>query len=294
MRAGIPLIPGANSAGGGLSILNEYEYSTSDTYTKNDDAKLIEVICFGGGAGGCSGTNGNTVSSSIGGNGGWVQRFLFNASDVSATETITVGAGGAGGVGNAQVGSAGGDSSFGNKLTARGAGAPTAANANPSTMNGTFFTLPNGVHGEVQNPGIGKSGAGTSAEQGVPFLIAGGGGGGGPVNNTLAGNGGGIATWMFLNSYFNDNDILHSQTYEGYPQGGLVTADGGAGPNGGDGSPGSGIPGAGGGGGTRNGNHAGGTGGYPSGGGGAGGTGNGTNGNGGPGGGGCVFVREWG
>lgn len=110
------------TAGGGGSV-DIQEFTTSGTWFKPADAKVIVVEVVGGGGGGGSGAN-NSNQSQAGGSGGAgamrVVRTLF-ASDVSTSEIVTVGAGGAGGTGltligqnrNGKDGTAGEESSFG-------------------------------------------------------------------------------------------------------------------------------------------------------------------------------------
>lgn len=98
------------------------EYTTDDTWTKPTGAVTVEVICVGAGGGGGGASLQNT-SGGAGGGGGAVSLGIFNAADLGATETITVGVGGSGGTANPGVnGSNGTASSFGTWLTAGGGG----------------------------------------------------------------------------------------------------------------------------------------------------------------------------
>lgn len=87
-------------------------YTSSGTFAKADypDARLFVARVQAGGGGGGGFPSGTARASSSGGGGGYVIR-AFEPASLSASVTVTVGAGGAGSTGN---GSAGGQSSFGN------------------------------------------------------------------------------------------------------------------------------------------------------------------------------------
>lgn len=91
---------------------------TKATYTGFKAAK-VRMVGGGGGGGGAEATSGTQLSAGSGGGGGaYAESFLLDAV-IPSSVTVTVGAGGAGGVG-AVVGSAGGTSSFGALVTAGG------------------------------------------------------------------------------------------------------------------------------------------------------------------------------
>jgi hypothetical protein len=111
-----------SSGGGGTLSYTLKEYDASDTWTKPDGLIGIELIVVGSGGGGSSGSRRATGVASragCGGAGGGVLCMYIPASSLSATETITIGAGGAGGTAvtaddTAGVdGTAGGNTSFG-------------------------------------------------------------------------------------------------------------------------------------------------------------------------------------
>ena len=86
-----------------------------------------------GGGGGGEATSGSSNSVGGGGGGGYKQKW-FSASELGATETITIGVGGSAGVaapGTFADGGHGGNTTFGSHLTAYGGeGGGVAANNN--------------------------------------------------------------------------------------------------------------------------------------------------------------------
>src|SRR3990167_5666210 len=85
-------------------------FTGSGTWTKPSGIKGAHVVAIGAGGGG-----GDTAVGNGGGGGGSMVEAVFDAADLSATETITIGAGGA-------EATAGGNSTFGSKLTGYGGG----------------------------------------------------------------------------------------------------------------------------------------------------------------------------
>lgn len=114
--------------------------TASETYTPSAKVKSIEfeLIGGGGGSGGCSTTGGAQVSSGGGGGGGGYVRHT--TSTIAASYTITIGAGGTGGVAGDNDGTAGGDTivtdgaSF--TLTASGGGLGQGAAAAENATGG--------------------------------------------------------------------------------------------------------------------------------------------------------------
>lgn len=84
------------------------EYTSSGTWTKDDDCLLVYAEVIGGGGGGSSGAKGATLSvGGSGGGGAGQQTGWLKATDLPATLTVTVGAGGAGGLGQTASDTAG-------------------------------------------------------------------------------------------------------------------------------------------------------------------------------------------
>jgi hypothetical protein len=115
------------------SVVSYVEFTASGTYTKPGGARFIFVEAIGGGG---SGGRGSTDGS--GGGGGGFNCELFRASDVGATVTVTIGAGGAArpaGSGTSN-GAAGGNTTFGSLVTAPGGEGGFAATTDENSKGG--------------------------------------------------------------------------------------------------------------------------------------------------------------
>ncbi len=116
---GSPPSWGANAA---FQSVNTQVFTGNGTYTPTSGMKycIIEVMGGGGGGGGCSSTGGATVGASGGGGAGGYSRKTVTAATIGASQSVTVGAGGAaGGVGNT-TGTTGGTTSVGAIISATG------------------------------------------------------------------------------------------------------------------------------------------------------------------------------
>jgi hypothetical protein len=104
---------------------NYQSFTASGTWTKPTNLSGTEMVVVqlwgaGGGGGSCKNASGG---SGGGGGGGAFVEARFRASDLSATETVTIGAGGIAGVGaTPTAGGVGGNTTFGSRLTAYGGG----------------------------------------------------------------------------------------------------------------------------------------------------------------------------
>ncbi|WP_243061127.1 hypothetical protein [Nocardioides sp. SR21] len=162
-------------------------YDSSVTWTKPTGPAMFLVEVWSGGGGGAN--PGSTGAAGGGGGGGYRARW-FRTADLGATESITIGVGGAGGIisGTSPTnGSAGGTTSFGSHISVTGGkgGAGTGVNTTVSGGDG------GGVSG-------GKGGQGATSALAGSSTWGGGGGGSGrndgshiPGNSECGGGGGG-------------------------------------------------------------------------------------------------------
>lgn len=181
--AGNVTVAGTLTANGGVAgdiaaTASSTTWTTSGTYTKSSGATLVYVRAWGGGG---SGENDDGTAGSGGGGGGEYIEMWFEASDLGATETITIGAGGAS-VTSAGNGNNGGDTTFGSLLTANGGlGGTDSTNDGLGGAGGNTHGSLNTLWGAGGTTGTGGSGFYSGA-------------GGGGVNATSQGNGG-ASTW---------------------------------------------------------------------------------------------------
>ncbi len=268
----------ANSSSG----VDIQEFTTPGSYTwvKPVGARFVEVLMYGGGGGGGSGRRrGALVAASItGGSGGAAGSRMdlrLPASALSSTETVVVGAGGAGGAPqtvdntNGITGSFGGDSTFAT-LVARGGGTGFGGIvfAGTAVSGGLSF---NSIEA-VSQSGSDYTAAGGASNSGTSFAGSAGGlrGGGGAGGAGLV-SGGGSTNTAFSGGLGGTALTTGSTTTGG---GGAGGSAGGNGSNGADSISGNWTGGSGGGGGssfTLANAGAGGNGGFPGGGGGGGG-----------------------
>ena len=110
-------------------------FNTSGTWTKPVGyvaTARVYVQVWGGGASGSR--NSVTAENASGGGGGSYSSAWVALSSLGATETVTIGAGGASRTGSNQAGATGGDSSVGTFLAAGGGSAPSTASSNATTV----------------------------------------------------------------------------------------------------------------------------------------------------------------
>lgn len=160
---------------------NLQEFSSTDTWTKPAGAVSVLVELWAGGGGG----GGQSSQKSGGGGGGGYTMILLDAADCAGTETVTIGAGGAGGT--TAAGSDGGNTTFGSLATARGGRGGTLSNtpALSGDYTGTGFTVV-AVPGWASGSGAPQS-SGNDGIAGGACIMGGAGGGGAALNSSGAG-----------------------------------------------------------------------------------------------------------
>jgi hypothetical protein len=218
-------------------------FNSSGTWTKPSgygaNARAFIQVWGGGGGGRYSGAS---PSGSGGGGGGYSERWIA-LSDLSATETVTIGAGGTAGTAS---GGAGGNTTFGSILTGYGGGSGSGGGAGAHTGGsggGQLSAGGNGAAGSVApNPGqpwinftTGLCGSqDTPMSRGGGYASAGGhgfwGGGGG-------GGGGGNPGFAGGKSYYGGGGGGSGASSGAAPAGGIAVIGG----NGGTGGVGSGA-----------------------------------------------------
>ena len=208
-------------------------FTTSGTWIKPADISIVYVELWGAGGGGARG-------SDVGGGGGGAFRWAFiRASDLSATESVTIGAGGAGRTVSNGVGSDGGNTTFDNLIAGGGGG---GASTGSGGGGGGWRT---GASTTSAGSGYREFGSGDSLTPGNPLWVGavggegsgnggdnvyGGGGGGGRDGNTVRAGG---------TSFFGGNGGAGGGTSGTNGGAGVAPGGGGggcAGANGGDGA----------------------------------------------------------
>jgi hypothetical protein len=210
------------------------------TWTKDDGLLYIFVQAWGGGG---SGSADIVAGDAYGGGGAGYFEAMIEASRLGATETVTVGAGGAGVSGTNVAGNNGENSSFGSHLTALKGNGATISLGGAGGDIATTSTLFRGTGGDSGagtnsgNPGIlwgGAGGGGTNSGVGSGGSSQMGGGGGGGAG-TNGGNTNGVGGTSKLGGSGGNGAYAGSGTAGSVPGGGgggSVTGTSGAGGNG--------------------------------------------------------------
>jgi hypothetical protein len=194
-----------SQAAGSGGTANVQTFTSSGTWTKPAYAagSRVFVQCWGGGAGGAKNTGGNATG---GGGGAYNERWL-TLSQLGATETITIAAGGASRTTNGD-GNAGGNTSVGSIITAYGGGGGNTAGTGGGgggQLSAGGLTTPGRPYFGIQSDGATSYYQGSAGSNNFPLRAAdaffhGGGGAGGETgngagaSNSLWGGGGGGCT----------------------------------------------------------------------------------------------------
>lgn len=200
------------TGGNAARTVDVQTFTSSGTWTKPSGAKIIEVYAVGAGGGGGSGRKAaaaTSISGGSGGGGGSLGFKRFNASGLSATETVTIGAGGAGGAGvsggdaNGNNGSNGGNTTFGTTalIVGKGGSAGLAGIAgNPA--GGAGGVIGNGdtqVIGGAGGAGTQGDASGSTGDDTASDISPRGGGAGGGFNAASAAKNGGVGGGFITN-----------------------------------------------------------------------------------------------
>jgi len=197
----------ASGGGGGISSANIQEFTSvgTSTWTKPSGAKFVYIIAYGGGGGGGSGRRRAVASVAAGayggggGGGGGRSELWIPATELGATETVTVGTGGTGGASktvdntSGYVGADGTNSSVGIWIVARGGlFGNGGATANAFAGSGGSSVAVNYTGASLYESGTGAAGStstGSPASRGGYNAGGGAGGGGFAANVTTESSG---------------------------------------------------------------------------------------------------------
>lgn len=193
---------------GGVPATALRVFTSSTTYVPTAGTAYAIVECIGGGGGG-GGIAGGAYAGTGGGGSGGYSRRLLSAAQIGASQPITIGAGGAGGIGNSTLSTSGGDTFMGSSLATAlcaakggggarnnagyegGAGGPTTG-----AVGDVVFAGAPGASGSSNPSATGGAPGGSSAYGGgaAGWGIADGSQDGRPGNNYGAGGGGAYTT----------------------------------------------------------------------------------------------------
>jgi hypothetical protein len=173
-------------------------FTSSGTWTKGALTGVVRADVWAAGGGGGAGivvAAATACSGGGGGGGGSYATATFQATELAASETITIGAGGTGGTTTGAHGSAGGLSQFGafraTIAAGGGGGSGGASGANSGGGGGAcmFGTGGNATSGTGGTAGGGVAGVGGSGTAGASTAGVGCGSGGSGTTSAAAGNG---------------------------------------------------------------------------------------------------------
>jgi hypothetical protein len=161
------------SSSGAITQVKMQVFTGSGTYTPTSGMVYCIIECLGGGGAGGGANATTSTQGSVGGGGGAGEyaRGVFSATNIGASQTITIGAGGTGVA--AGTGNNGGTTSIGSLMTANGGtgATATAASSIPVTaMNGEGGT--GGTGGSFRTDGMISSMRGFSDLSDSPLVEA--------------------------------------------------------------------------------------------------------------------------
>lgn len=166
-------------------------FTASGTYTPHPGMVTCLIECVGpGGGGGGVATTFNSINSGGGGGGaGGYSRKLATAADIGASQTVTIGAAGAGGSAGNNAGGNGGDTSVGTLCIAKGGSGGGGCPLAGSATGGAGGVAGTGDVAAPGMPGMGMSSVSGNANWGVLTALGGSGPFGAAAASVLVGNG---------------------------------------------------------------------------------------------------------
>jgi hypothetical protein len=191
------VVTGGGGGGGGGVNIQSFTTAGTHTWTKPANAKWVVGYMFGAGGGGGSGAR-NAItgvrSGGGGGAGGGVLKFFFDATALSATETVLIGAGGLGGAARTTDttagagGSFGGETRLGSKMyvapgSPGGAGSLTSSATGGTGSQGIIDGIVSITAVNAGGPGQANQGSIAGLNSQSYYLPSGGGGGAGSPAN---------------------------------------------------------------------------------------------------------------
>lgn len=166
----------------GLGLRETVVFASSGTFTKASYPWLrkvrVRAVGGGGGGGGVVGTSAGEHAVAAGGGAGGYFEALYDAADLAASESVTIGGGGVGGSTAGSDGANGGDTVFKGGTAEGGFGGNGDPVANPGTTrwvyegSGGSTTV---IDPQVYHTQEGQTGSRASGQAGFPWLLGDGG-----------------------------------------------------------------------------------------------------------------------